>query len=354
MRVVLVASLKEMLTELSELHAPTGFEDEVADYMEEKFKAFGWETRRDMLGNVIARKGKAGGKKVLVAAHMDEVGLVVTAITEKGFLKFAKVGGMYDGAVSNNRVYVHAKKKVLGVIGLKAPHLMKEEESKKLSEHDQLYIDVGVADKKAVEKMGIRPGTPVSFDAKVGEVSSDLLVGKAFDNRVGCAILLKLAEEMKNVDGEVYLVGTVREETGLFGAGVSAFGIQPDLAVALDTSTCGGSPDVSEEQVPVCLAKGPALAVVEGSGQGLIMSRKLVDWIESLALKNKVQLQFEVAEKGGTDASRMQYLRTGLLVASVGVPGRYMHSVNELVSLKDMEETKKLVKLMVESFKDYK
>lgn len=347
-----VASLKELLKELSGLHGPTGYEEEVAAFMEKGFKKHGFTVKRDVLGNVIAKKGR--GKKVLVAAHMDEISMAVSAITKHGFAKFVKVGGIYDGTLGNSRVLLHADKKLPGIVGVKAPHLMKEEELKKLQESDSMFVDFGARDKKDAFARGVRPGTLISFHSDFVELANDCVSGKAFDDRVGCAVLLKLAEEIRNPNCELYLVGTVREETGLLGAGPIAYGIEPDLAVAVDVTLAGGSPDVSDEEVPVELGNGPTLNVIESAGRGLMMSRELVKWIEGVAKKNKIAYQIEVTKRGATDASRMQYVKTGFLTASIGIPSRYIHSQTEMISVKDLEATKELTKAVVQEFKSYK
>jgi endoglucanase len=185
-------------------------------------------------------------------------------------------------------------------------------------------------------------------------LQNGFVVGKAFDNRAGCVALLKLAESEVPKDVALFLVGTVREETGLWGAGTSAFGIEPDFAIALDVCLGGGTPDVPEDIVPIKLGGGPTLSVIEAGGRGLIMSRKLVDWIEGVARKNKIAHQFEVSDKGATDASRMQYVRCGLLAASIGVPSHYIHSQNEVVAVSDLDNTVKLLKHLVAEFPKYK
>ena len=343
--------MKELLRELSELHAPTGQEKAVADYLEAQFRKNGFKVVRDMLGNVIARKGK--GRKVMIAAHMDEVNLSVLSITDKGFLRFVKVGGLYDGSLAAQRVWVHAKKPVRGIVALKAPHLMQEEELKQLQKHEDMFIDVGAKDKKDAEAMGIRPGVNVTFDAPFVELANDKVLGKALDNRAGCAALVKVAEEAHAGGCELILVGTVREETGLWGAGTSVFGIEPDLAIALDVCLTSGTPDVSEEKVPVLMGGGPSLGVLEAGGRGLIMDAKLVEWIEGLAKRKGIKYQIEVSERGATDASRMQYSRTGFLTASIGIPSRYLHSTGEVLQLKDLSEAARLVTAIADSFKNY-
>ncbi len=342
---------EETLKTLSLMHAPTGQEDEVADFLEKRFEKCGFSVERDVLGNVIARKGK--GKRVLVAAHMDEISLAVRTITEKGFLKFVKVGGIYDPSLTNAHVMVHAKERREGIIGTKAPHQMTDEEMKKVQEAKDLYVDVGASSKKDAEKMGIRPGTHITFMGDFWRLAQNWVVGKAFDDRVGCTVLVGLAEEYAESQPpvELCLVGTVREESGLFGAGTATFALEPDFALAVDVTHAFGAPGESEEDVPVSLGKGPALAVLEGSGHGLISPTKLIDWIEAEAKKASITLQMDVHEKGATDASRMQYSRKGVLAASIGVPLRYMHSHSEVVDLRDITQTVKFTKHLIEAFR---
>lgn len=348
-----MTDVTETLKTLSELHGPTGQEDSVADYLEHQFKSCGFATRRDVLGNVIASKGS--GKKVMVAAHMDEISMSVKSITDKGFLKFVKIGGIYDPMLVGARVLVHAKKSVLGVVATKAPHQMDGDEIKKIQEAKDLCIDVGTSKKAETEKLGIRPGTHITFVADFQAFSGHRVIGKALDDRAGCATLVLLAHAFakKNPPVELCLVGTVREESGLFGAGVAAFGLEPDLAVAVDVTHAFGAPGATEEEVPVALGKGPALAVIEGGGYGLISSQKMVDWVESVAKKQNVPLQMDVHERGSTDASRMQYSRKGVLTASLGIPLRYMHSQSEIVDVRDVEQTANLVEGLVNAFPNY-
>lgn len=349
-----MVNITQTLKTLSELHGPTGQEDDVADYLEKHFKECGFSVRRDVLGNVIASKGS--GKKVMVAAHMDEISMSVRGVTDKGFLKFVKIGGIYDPMLVGARVMVHGKKPVLGVVATKAPHQMEGEELKKIQEAKDLYIDVGVDKKKDLEKLGIRIGTHITFVANFLQFSEHRVIGKALDDRAGCATLVFLAHAFskKNPPVQLCLVGTVREESGLFGAGVAAFGLEPDFAIAVDVTHAFGAPGASEEDVPVALGKGPALAVIEGGGYGLIASQHLVNWMESVAKKHKIPLQMDVHERGATDASRMQYSRQGILTASLGIPLRYMHSQSEIVDVRDVTQTAKLVEGLVYAFPSYR
>ena len=341
---------EETLKTLSLMHAPTGQEDEVADYMEKKLKACGFSVTRDTLGNVIGRKGK--GRKVMIASHMDEISMAVKCITEKGFLKFVKIGGIYDPMLIGARVIVHASERRLGVVASKAPHGMDGEEMKKIQEAKDLYIDIGVSSKKEAEKLGIRPGTHITFSGEFAHLNEHWVSGKAFDNRVGCTVNVGIAEAYANSTPpvELCLVGSVREESGLFGAGVATFALEPDLAIAVDVTHAFGAPGESEEDIPVGLGKGPALAVLEGGGYGLITSNEMVAWLESVAKKANMVLQMEISERGASDASRMQYIRHGMLTASIGVPLRYMHSQVEVVDVRDIAQTVKFVQGIIEEF----
>lgn len=341
---------EETLKTLSLMHAPTGQEDEVADHLEKKFKDCGFTVTRDTLGNVIARKGK--GKKVLVAAHMDEISMAVKTITEKGFLKFVKVGGIYDPMLIGAKVRVHAKAPRIGVVASKAPHQMDSDEMKKIQEAKDLYIDIGVSSKKEAEKLGIRVGTHITFVGDFDHLNEHWVTGKSFDNRVGCTVNVGLAEAFANSTPpvELILVGSVREESGLFGAGVATFSVEPDFAIAVDVTHAFGAPGESEEDIPVGLGKGPALAVLEGGGYGLITSGHLIEWLEAVAKKANIPLQMELSERGASDASRMQYIKHGMLTASIGVPLRYMHSQVEVIDVRDLVQTVQLLKSVVEEF----
>jgi endoglucanase len=217
-----------------------------------------------------------------------------------------------------------------------------------------MFIDCGFKDAKEASYYGIRPGTHVTFDAGFEKGRNGFVFSKSLDDRVGCALLCLIAEEFDGKSCELNLVATVREETGLMGAGTSAFAIEPELAIAVDVSMASGTPDVSEENVPVKFRGGAVLGVLEGSGRGLIMEDKLVNWIEGIAKKRKIKLQFEAIERGATDASRMQYVRSGLLTASLLAPARYLHSPCEMVCLEDVMEVKRLALEITKEFKDYK
>ncbi|MFA6049479.1 MAG: M42 family metallopeptidase [Candidatus Micrarchaeia archaeon] len=358
----MATEVNAFLKKLSECSAPAGREDEVASALEAEFKKCGFSVSRDVIGNVIACRGKggAGVPRIAVVAHMDEIGLAVKSITKEGFLRFAKIGGIFDGMVSNSRVRVLVgNRKLLGIVGSKPPHLMKDEERKRLPEYDAMYVDIGAKSKDEVEKLGIRPGTLIAFDSSFEELEGGLVAGKAFDNRAGCTALVLVARALAKAGPqgfEMVLIGSCREETGLLGAGTSVFGLDPEpaLAIALDTNLANGTPDVSEEQSPIKIGGGPSLSSLEASGRGFIAPQKLIEWIEKIAKQEKIPLQHAMMEGGATDASRMQYLKAGLLAASIGIPTRYLHSHSEVLSPKDIESASRLVLAIARGFRGYK
>jgi putative aminopeptidase FrvX len=266
--------LVEVLEKLSNANGVTGREDEVRDLMKKYLKPYVDETREDKLGNILAlKKGNKDAPTVMLAAHMDEVGLMVKNITKRGFLQFAKVGGIDDRILYAQRVIVHTDKAPLtGVIGAKPPHIQTEEERKKVVDADKLFIDVGAKDKKEAEKMGVHVGDVASFDTKFARIGKDVVVGKAFDDRVGCSMIVEVMRRLSKVNCNVYAVGTIQEEVGLRGATIAAFQIAPDIGIALEATVAGDIPGVGEGMAPAKVNEGPVLTVADA---GLIAHPKI-------------------------------------------------------------------------------
>ncbi|TRO53760.1 M42 family peptidase, partial [Candidatus Bathyarchaeota archaeon] len=222
-------SLSENLEKLSNAYGVTGREEQVGKLLIKLMKPHVDEIMVDKLENVIAlKKGKKGSPRIMIAAHMDEVGLMVKTITKEGFVQFAKMGGIDDRILLAQKVIVHTQKGPLqGIIGSKPPHIQKEDERKKVVTYDQLFIDVGAENLKGVTKMGVKVGDPISFDVKYSKLGNDLVTGKAFDDRVGCAIMIETLKHLGTTDCTIYAVGTVQEEVGLRGAATATFGVDP-------------------------------------------------------------------------------------------------------------------------------
>ena len=334
-------SLSENLEKLSNMCGVTGREEDVRKLMVKLMKPYVDEIAVDKLENVIAvKKGKSGSPKVMVAAHMDEVGLMVKTITKEGFVQFAKMGGIDDRILLAQKVVVHTQKGPLqGIIGAKPPHIQKEDERKKIVTYDRLFIDIGAENLKDANKMGVKVGDPVSFDVQYAKLSKDIVTGKAFDDRVGCAIMIETLKQLGSTDCTVCAVGTVQEEVGLRGAATATFGIDPDIGIALDVTVAGDVPGVRDFDTSVKMGKGPVLTVADA---GLITHPKVLRMLMDAAEESKIPYQLETGLPGATDAARISLSRQGVPSGTVSVATRYIHSPAGMLSLKDAENSAKL------------
>lgn len=299
------------------------------------------EIVEDKLGNVIGiKKGKKNTSKAMLAAHMDEIGLLVKMITKEGFLQFTKIGGIDDRVLLAQKVIVHTEKGLLhGIIGSKPPHIQKEDERKRVITYDELFIDIGAHSQEEARKMGARIGDSVGFDAKFARISKDILIGKAFDDRAACAIMIEVLRRLGKTECTVYAVGTVQEEVGLRGATTSAFGIEPDFGIALDVTVAGDTPGVKESEAPIKMGKGPSLTIAD---TGLIVHPKVIRFLTRVAEEKRIPYQLETGLPGSTDAARIALTRSGVPSGVISVPTRYIHSPTSMLSLKDVENAVRL------------
>ena len=334
-------SLSSNLEKLSNASGVVGREEEVRNLMAKLMKPHADEVYVDKLENVIAvKRGKKKAPKIMLAAHMDEIGLMVKTINKEGFLQFAKMGGIDDRILLAQKVIVQsAKSPVHGIIGSKPPHIQKEEERKKIVAYDELFVDIGAGSKEEVARMGVRVGDPIVFDEKFISIGRNIVMGKAFDNRIGCAVMVETLKLLKGKDCNTFAVGTVQEEVGLRGAGTAAFGVDPDVGLALDVTVAGDVPGVREFDTTVKMGKGPALTV---SDSGMIAHPKVLRLLLDTAEANKIPYQLETGLSGTTDAARISLARQGVPSGTVSVPARYIHSPIGMISLKDAEESAKL------------
>ena len=334
-------SLNGNLEKLSNACGVAGREEAVRNLLIKLMKPYVDEISTDRLENVIAlKKGKKAKPKIMLAAHMDEVGLMVKTITKEGFLKFAKMGGIDDRILLAQKVLVHTNKGSLqGIIGSKPPHIQKDEERKKIVTYDNLFIDIGAENRKDATKMGVKVGDPVAFDVKYANISKDVVTGKAFDDRAGCAVMIETLKQVGSTDCSIYAVGTVQEEVGLRGAATATFGVDPDIGIALDVTIAGDVPGVSEFDTSLKMGKGPVLTVADS---GLITHPKILRWLLEAAEENKIGYQLETGLPGSTDAARMSLSRQGVPSGTVSVATRYIHSPVGMLSLEDVENSAKL------------
>jgi endoglucanase len=341
----------ELIKKLSNAHGVSGFEDEIREVIKAEIEDFADEIKIDNFGNLIATKN---GKdlSLMVSAHMDEIGFVVKKIDEKGFIRFAPIGGWFSQIALAQRVVLYGKKKIYGVIGCKPPHVMKEEEKKKAIEISDMFIDVGARNREEVLNLGINVGTPIAIDREVILLANDRISGKAFDNRVGLAVAIESFKNCKN-SATVHLVATSQEEVGLKGAKVSAYKLEPNVAIAVDSCPATDFPGSEAVHMDVALGKGPVITIVDASGRGLIVSQRVLTWLKETAEKNGIQYQLEVAEGGTTDATAISLTKEGIPSGVISIPARYIHSPVEIVDLNDVNWAVKLVTKSIESVGDY-
>ncbi len=336
----------ELLKRLSEASGPSSSEDNIRNLVYEELKEHADKIEKDRLGNLIfIKEGKT--PKVMLAAHMDEIGLMVKFIDEKGFVRFVKVGGFFDPSLLNQRVLIHGEKDVYGVIGSKPPHLLKEEERKKEIKSEDMFVDVGALDREDCKKLGIKHGDPITLEREMVKLANNLVTGKALDDRVGCAILIETFKGLET-DNSVYAVFTVQEEIGLRGATVSSFKINPDVGIAIDVTSAGDYPGIKDHESPIHIGKGPAIKIADGRreslGGGLISHPLVRQLLVETAEIEDIPHQVEVLEGGTTDATAIHLSREGVPSGVLSIPTRYIHSAVEVLSLDDVENTVKLLK----------
>lgn len=332
--------MKEILKNLTQLYGPSGNEHNLTNSISSLFSQYCDIVKADKLFNVIgvkrANPGKEAKYKIMIAAHVDEIALMITDIDKKGFVRFAPVGGMDPRLLTSQEVIIHGKKKIFGVIGVKPLHLVKEEDNQKPITFEKLYIDTGMNEEQIRVFADI--GDFITFKHQWTELQNELVSSKSLDNRAGVAVIIGFLQELTKIkhDVDIICVATVQEELGLRGAIVSAFGIAPNAAVVIDG--CHGSmPGVDKEETYE-VGKGPAIAI------GPNIHPELAGYLKKVANEENIPYQIDV-EPGntGTDAWAIQVSRTGIPTLLISFPLRYMHTTVETACMKDLVNTSKLL-----------
>jgi tetrahedral aminopeptidase len=323
--------MKSLIQKLVETHAPSGNEAPVRDIIKAEVEPYADEIKVDALGNLIVRKGQ-GDTKVMLSAHMDEIGFIISHIDENGFLRFIPIGGVRPATLVGGRVaFLNGQS---GVI-----HAERQDDLSKVPSIEQMYIDVGASSKDGVT---LRVGDMGVFNRPFMDLG-DRIVAKAMDDRVSAAVLI---ETLRRLSGDkapthaVSFVFSVQEEVGVRGATTAAFGLDPDIGLAVDVTATGDTP--KGLVMDVKLGQGPAIKVRDG---GMISDPRIVDWMVRTAETAGIPYQLEVLERGSTDARAMQLTRAGVPAGCVSIPCRYVHSPSEMVDIKDVENA---VLLLVE------
>jgi endoglucanase len=337
-----------LLQRLSDAGGVSGNEDAVRTILIEAIEAHVDAYSVDSIGNLIAtvraREDVTNPHRVMVSAHMDEVGLMIVHVEKNGVLRFRTVGGIDPRVLAGKRVVV-GEEAIPGVIGLKAIHLLTAEERKKVAKVEQMYIDIGAEDEKDAAA-AVRLGDYAVF-ATESEVLGRTVKGKAFDDRAGCAVLAELVKERYSV--ELVAAFTVQEEVGLRGARVAAYGIDPEVAFALEGTICDDLPR-KQDMTPVTqMGKGPAITIADRS---VVCDRRLVELLVRTAKEEGLPHQFKAPGLGGTDAGAIHLTREGVPSAVVAVPSRYIHTPVGFLSLDDFENSVALMKATLQRLDD--
>ncbi len=340
----------QLLKKLCEAPGISGYESQITDIIQEELKGICDKVEVDRLGNVIALKKatekeeNSKAKKVMLAAHMDQIGFLVKSIDQNGFIRFAVVGGFDPKTLVAQRVIIHGKKRVTGVIGSKPIHVLEETEKKKAPAMKEFFIDIGL-EKKEVEAI-IQPGDAITFDRDFVQLNDKVVTSLALDNRAGVYVIMEAIRRVRNHHVDIYAVATSQEEVGLRGATTSSYVIEPDIGIAVDVTIALDTPGIREEEKGCALGKGTAIAVMNSS---MIAHRGLFQFLKELAEKNNINYQMDVMERGGTDAGSIQKSRCGVITGGISVPTRYIHSVVEMCHIDDIEATIKLLVYFLEN-----
>jgi putative aminopeptidase FrvX len=321
--------MTDLIRKLVETFGPSGFEEQIRAIIQGEVEPWADELRVDPLGSLVVHKqGSSDGQRLVLAAHMDEIGVMVTHVDEEGFVRFARIGGL--GTLTCVGARVVFADGTVGVIGIEG----KREDTSKAPKFEQLYIDVGATNR---DDCPVRVGDAAVF-VRPFAVQGTRLIAKAMDDRIGCAVLIETLRRLDRTPHDVYFVFSVQEETTLSGARTSAYGIDPDLAIAVDVTMTGDTPE--SRPMAVALGKGPAVKVKDSK---MIAHPAVKDLLVQRAKEANIPFQLEVLEGGTTDAAAMQLVRAGVPAGCLSIPCRYVHSPSEMVDGEDVENSVRLL-----------
>ena len=339
-----------LLEELTNAYGPAGFEEPVRAIVRKELSPFAEGIETDGIGSLMARlRGSNQGPRIMLSAHMDEVGLLVKYVTPEGFVKFQPLGGWLDHALINQRFAILTRKGVVqGVTGLKTPHVIPLEQRSTLAfRWQQMFIDVGATSREdAEERLGIRPGDPIASDSKFSQLPGQLYIAKAWDDRVGLGVMIEVMRllEKEPPPNTLYAVATVQEEVGLRGAHTSSYLVKPDVGINLEAGVAADYPGTTQEEAQERLGMGPAIFLHDSS---MLPNLGLRDLAIDVARENGIPLQFEVLSGYGEDGAEIQRAHQGVPAINIAVPTRYLHSHNGVISRKDFDGAVQLVTELV-------
>ena len=333
--------LRNLLAELIEIPGAPGFEEPMMAAFKERIEPYADSVEIDPKGNVIGKiEGtEPGAPSLMIAAHLDEVGFIVTSIEARGFLRIRRLGGPAHRSLPARMVRIMGEDgSIFGVIGIKPGHITSGEEALRIPPMEELYIDVGASSPEEVQEMGVEVGAPAIFYGGLVPLGNPYrIASKSVDDRAGIVALLKVGERLKEnrPKGTVYLVGSVEEEIELRGAATAAYHLNPSMAVAIDTQPTNGTPDLKPGDLPFEIGKGPIIKVSEEGG--LVTHPKVRKLLIDAAHEAGVSYQLGAATPGRSDASSIEQGRSGIPTAMLGIPRRYSHSPTEVLDLRDLQ-----------------
>ncbi|AGB41317.1 peptidase family protein [Halobacteroides halobius DSM 5150] len=330
--------MKELVKKLVETYGPAGDEEEISRVIQTEIEDYVDQISKDPMGNLIAlKKGQSADKKVMLAAHMDEIGLIATHIDDDGFIRFSNVGGVSPHTLIGERVLFNGE--TVGVVD-------KEGKLEKISDlkNSKMYIDIGASSKEEAKKK-VKIGDTASYYRNLNDLG-DRITAKSLDDRTGCAVLIKTLKELDQPTYDTYFVFTVQEEVGTRGSKVSAYGINPDLGIAVDVTLTGDMPEA--KRMAVSLGAGPAIKVKDAT---VLANPQVKEMMVKLAKKNEIPYQLEVLKRGGTDTGSIQLTRDGVLAGALSIPARHVHSPSEMVDINDLKNSVQLLrKILVSNY----
>jgi endoglucanase len=325
--------MKPLIQKLVETQGPSGYESQIRDVVRKEVEPYADSVNVDALGNLIVQKGMGGteGLKIMLAAHIDEIGVMAAQVDENGFIRFTTLGGVRPYTCVGGRVrFLNGLQGVISMEPL--------DDMTKLPTFEQLYIDAGLSGKQGAP---VRIGEVGTFERPFLDLGNRL-VSKAMDDRIGAAVLVETLRQVKDTPHQLFFVFSTQEEVGCRGATTATFAIDPDLGLSVDVTGTGDTPRRSKVRMEVSLGKGPAIKVRDG---GMLADRRVVDWMIRGAEKGGLPYQLEIFEGGTTDARSMQISRAGVPAGCLSIPCRYIHSPSEMV---DYEDVQNAVKLLLE------
>ncbi len=339
-----------LLKKICEIPGAPGFEQRIREFVLKEVTPLADEVSLDNMGSIIVVKKGLQSKKTMVAAHLDEISFIVTHIDDDGFIRIHTLGGFDPKTLTAQRVIVHGKKDLMGVMGSKPIHIMKLEERTKAPQVQDYFVDIGMK-KEEVEKW-VQVGDPITRERELIEIG-DCVNSKSIDNRISVFILLEVLRALKDkeVPFDIYGVFTVQEEVGLRGAISAAHRIDPDFGIALDTTIAFDVPNAQPHEMVTRLGEGTAIKIMDSSA---ICDYRMVNYLKELANKNKIKWQAEILTGGGTDTMGIQrYGKHGSIAGAISIPTRHIHSAIEMAHKEDIENSIKLLELSLLNLDQY-